>query len=166
MRSARWPPGHGGPAASGLVAVVAPMMVDIDDEPDEPTGPPVDGATCTTCAVAKFMVRRSGHRQHVGEVQVAPLIFGGIVLLAVGRELVPQIRPGEVGAVPLKPDLVMQGHGHGMTVVPNIIRRENCTFLVQGMLMHMPGLWTLILGVERGGNAERAYFHVDIWGGD
>ena len=66
----------------------------------------------------------------------------------------------------LEPDLVMPGHGHGMTVVPNVIRRENCTFLVQGMLMHMPGLWTLILGVERGGNAERAYFHVDIWGDD
>ena len=66
----------------------------------------------------------------------------------------------------LKPDLVMPGHGHGMTVVPNVIRRENCTFLVQGMMMHMPGLWTLILGVERGENAERGYFQVDIWGGD
>ena len=66
----------------------------------------------------------------------------------------------------LKPDLLMQGHGHGMTVVPNVIRRENCAFLVQGMMMHMPGLWTLILGVERGRNAERAYFHVDIWDGD
>ncbi len=66
----------------------------------------------------------------------------------------------------LEPDLVMQGHGHGMTVVPNIIRRENCTFLVQGMLMHMPGLWTLILGVERVGNDERANFQVDIRGGD
>ena len=31
----------------------------------------------------------------------------------------------------LKPDLVMQGNGHGMTVVANVIRRENCSFLVQ-----------------------------------
>ena len=66
----------------------------------------------------------------------------------------------------LKPDLVMRGHGHGMTVVPNVTRAENCAYLVQGMMMHMPGLWTLILGVERGGNAERAFFDVDIWGGD
>jgi len=63
----------------------------------------------------------------------------------------------------LKPDLFMSSHGHGMTVVPNVIRREDCTFLVRGMMMEMPGLWTLILDVERGGKIERALFDIDIW---
>ena len=66
----------------------------------------------------------------------------------------------------LKPDLFMQGHGHGMTVVPTVTRREDCTFLVQGMMMHMPGLWTLILDVEYGGHSQRADYYVDIWGAD
>ncbi len=62
-------------------------------------------------------------------------------------------------------DLVMPVHAHGMNVTPKVVRQPDCSFSVQGMLMHMPGLWSLIVGVEQGGSAERAYANFDIWGG-
>ena len=43
----------------------------------------------------------STHPEHVGKVDIAPRIFGVGMLLAIGRQLLPQIRPGEVGAVAL-----------------------------------------------------------------
>ena len=42
--------------------------------------------------------------------------------------------------VTIVPDLVMPVHAHGMNVTPTVVRHPDCSFVVQGMLMHMPGL--------------------------
>ena len=49
----------------------------------------------------RWYYRCLAHVQQAGEIQIAPRVLGGVVLVAVGRQLVPQIRPGEVGAVAL-----------------------------------------------------------------
>ena len=44
--------------------------------------------------------------QHAGEIEIASLIFGNVMLVAVGRQLFPQIRPCELVTLTLD-------HGRG-----------------------------------------------------
>jgi hypothetical protein len=50
----------------------------------------------------------------------------------------------------------MPEHGHGMNRVPKVSKRDDGSFLVDGMLFHMTGHWELYLDVTRGAVTERA----------
>lgn len=63
---------------------------------------------------------------------------------------------GEVpeGAVVLV-DASMPHHGHGMNVVPRIVRGDD-GWIAEGMLLHMPGRWEFVVDVELDLDTERA----------
>ncbi len=66
-------------------------------------------------------------------------------------------RPADID---LAVDGRMPEHRHGMNRKPRIVRRDDGSFLVTGMLFHMPGLWELHFDVTRGGTTERS--QVDV----
>lgn len=52
-------------------------------------------------------------------------------------------------------DAGMPEHRHGMNVVPRSWKTNDGTYLVTGMVFHMPGRWELYFDVTRGGTTER-----------
>jgi hypothetical protein len=64
--------------------------------------------------------------------------------------------------VELMVDAVMPEHRHGMTTRPRVEAAPDGTFLVRGMLLHMPGEWRLRIDVTRGGVTERAEITVGL----
>lgn len=52
-------------------------------------------------------------------------------------------------------DATMPHHGHGMNVVPRILRQGD-TWIAEGMLLHMPGRWEFVVDVQREHETERA----------
>lgn len=52
-------------------------------------------------------------------------------------------------------DATMPHHGHGMNVVPRILRQGD-TWIAEGMLLHMPGRWEFVVDVQQGHETERA----------
>jgi hypothetical protein len=59
-------------------------------------------------------------------------------------------------------DAAMPHHGHGMNVRPKVRREADGSYLVTGMLFHMPGRWELMFDVTRGGLLERAQTTVEL----
>lgn len=57
-------------------------------------------------------------------------------------------------------DARMPAHNHGMNTTPQVTEQGGGTYLVDGMLFHMPGHWELYVEVEEGGSTERATFDV------
>ncbi len=53
-------------------------------------------------------------------------------------------------------DAGMPHHQHGMNRTPELSRLPDGGFRADGMLFHMPGAWTLVFDVSRGGITERA----------
>ena len=58
-------------------------------------------------------------------------------------------------------DAEMPHHGHGMNVEPRVTREGN-DWLVQGILLHMPGRWEASVDVALDGEIERAQWTLDI----
>lgn len=58
-------------------------------------------------------------------------------------------------------DAEMPHHGHGMNVVPRVTRRGD-VWLVEGILMHMPGRWELSIDVIDGDETERSQWTVQL----
>jgi len=54
----------------------------------------------------------------------------------------------------------MSSHSHGMNVKPIVTRTSPDTFKVEGMMLHMPGQWTLNVDLTHAGITERAVFDV------
>lgn len=52
-------------------------------------------------------------------------------------------------------DASMPHHGHGMNVVPRIVRGDD-GWVAEGMLLHMPGRWEFVVDVEHDLDTERA----------
>ncbi len=55
-------------------------------------------------------------------------------------------------------DAEMPEHGHGMNVVPVMEPRGRGEFLAKGLLLHMPGRWSIMVDVKNGAITERAQF--------
>ena len=53
-------------------------------------------------------------------------------------------------------DAGMPQHGHGMNHIPRVVPQDDGTWLVEGLLMHMPGEWQLYFDIERDGVTRRA----------
>jgi len=49
-----------------------------------------------------------------------------------------------------------------MNRVPAVVRVAEGSFAVEGMLLHVPGIWELYLDVAREGISERAQFSVRV----
>lgn len=62
--------------------------------------------------------------------------------------------------VSIEVDAAMPAHHHGMNLVPRVTAAADGSFLVQGMLFHMPGDWELYIDVRSGDKKERARFDV------
>jgi len=59
-------------------------------------------------------------------------------------------------------DARMPDHGHGMKQSARVVRREDGSFLVEGLLFHMPGYWEVYVDVSRGAVTERAQFGIEL----
>ena len=61
-------------------------------------------------------------------------------------------------------DAEMPHHGHGMNVEPRMTRRADRAdgWLVEGILLHMPGRWEASVDVSVDGEIERAQWTMDI----
>ena len=55
-------------------------------------------------------------------------------------------------------DAEMPEHGHGMNVIPNMQQLGPGHFLAKGMLLHMPGRWSIVIDATDGAMTERAQF--------
>jgi len=64
--------------------------------------------------------------------------------------------------VELAVDADMPEHGHGLVARPRVRRTESGRFEVEGLLLHMPGLWELYFDVTREGATERAVAAVQV----
>ncbi len=53
-------------------------------------------------------------------------------------------------------DAGMPQHGHGMNHVPRVLPQDDGTWIVEGLLMHMPGDWQVYFDVQRDGITRRA----------
>ena len=71
------------------------------------------------------------------------------------RELVPW--------ADLSVDADMPEHLHGMNRVPKVARQADGSFLVEGMLFHMPGRWDLYFDVHEAAIVERAQVAMELW---
>lgn len=71
------------------------------------------------------------------------------------REIVPWAE--------LSVDADMPEHLHGMNRVPTVTRQQDGSFLVEGMLFHMPGRWDLYFDVHEAAIVERAQVALDLW---
>lgn len=71
------------------------------------------------------------------------------------RELVPWAE--------LSVDADMPEHLHGMNRVPKVSRQYDGSFLVEGMLFHMPGRWDLYFDVHEAAIVERAQMALELW---
>ncbi|HEX6885306.1 MAG TPA: FixH family protein, partial [Planctomycetota bacterium] len=56
----------------------------------------------------------------------------------------------------------MPEHGHGMNVEPRALLREDGSFRVKGMLLHMAGAWVLTIHVTEPGRFHSAAFPLEI----
>lgn len=56
----------------------------------------------------------------------------------------------------LRASAEMQAHQHGMTTKPIAQRCSDGSFQIDGMLFHMPGVWTIYFDIRSRGVVERA----------
>ena len=56
----------------------------------------------------------------------------------------------------------MPEHGHGMLRMPRVVTREDGSYRVEGMLLHMRGHWQLRFEVMESGLSETAECALDL----
>lgn len=59
-------------------------------------------------------------------------------------------------------DATMPAHGHGMNTDAEVTDNGDGTWLVEGMLLHMPGHWRMMADVSSGDSTETATFDVEL----
>lgn len=69
--------------------------------------------------------------------------------------------PTKPAPVALVVDADMPEHLHGTNRVPRIERRDDGTFRVENLYLHMPGWWEVFVDVVESPWTERAQFRVD-----
>ncbi len=62
----------------------------------------------------------------------------------------------------LRVDAWMPDHLHGMTRVPEIVKRDDGGFTIEGMLFHMSGMWEIDFDVVAGSVVERAQSRAEL----
>ncbi|MHC5026674.1 MAG: hypothetical protein ACYTGR_07955 [Planctomycetota bacterium] len=72
------------------------------------------------------------------------------------------ITRGTTDDLVLEIDARMPHHKHGMNVRPTITKRDDGSYLVEGLLLHMPGYWEMYFDVTRGGLTERAQTSMEL----
>jgi len=78
-----------------------------------------------------------------------------------------EVRDARQPGIPLRDvmlsvDAAMPEHGHGMNVIPGVMRDRDGVFHIRDMRFHMPGRWELYFDVSRGGVTERAQVEVHL----
>jgi hypothetical protein len=56
----------------------------------------------------------------------------------------------------------MPEHNHGMNTVPRITRIDDSSFRVEGMNLHMPGRWRILIDVDSDGIVDQSVFEVSL----
>jgi hypothetical protein len=79
---------------------------------------------------------------------------------AVEAVLCPALPPDAAAGV--RVDARMPEHRHGMNYRPRITRKDARTWVAEGLLFHMPGLWQLTFDIERGGRVEHLSADIDL----
>jgi hypothetical protein len=69
---------------------------------------------------------------------------------------------GRLADVALAIDADMPEHLHGINRVPRVERRDDGSFRVENLYLHMPGWWELYFDVRQGPWTERAQLRVDL----
>jgi hypothetical protein len=84
--------------------------------------------------------------------------------IEVGRHFALEavVCPAPAGGAGLAVDAYMPAHRHGMNYRPRVSRRDDGTYLAEGLLFHMPGQWQLRFDVERGGRTERLSADIEL----
>lgn len=77
------------------------------------------------------------------------------------------IAPSKQNAPSACPDMVevdmsMPAHNHGMQTRPDLTSLNQCQFLYDGGVWHMPGLWRIRLVLHSGARSEQAIADVDV----
>ncbi|MSR41010.1 MAG: hypothetical protein EXS10_03805 [Phycisphaerales bacterium] len=95
-----------------------------------------------------------------GTYQVAWRVVGGLIPRADPFDVEIRIldAQGKPADVECTIDAEMPEHGHGMNVVAEMQRRGTGDFLAKGMLLHMPGRWSIMIDATHGAVTERAQF--------
>lgn len=62
----------------------------------------------------------------------------------------------------LSVDARMPHHRHGMNRQPLVRAEGEGVYVVESMLLHMPGYWEIYLDVTHEGKTERGQFHVEL----
>ena len=76
--------------------------------------------------------------------------------IEVGRHFaVEAVVCGAPAARVLRVDADMPEHRHGMNYRASVSAAGDGRYLAEGLLLHMPGRWQLLIDVERDGRAER-----------
>ena len=65
-------------------------------------------------------------------------------------------------AAGLRVNARMPEHRHGMNYRPRITRKDARTWVAEGLLFHMPGLWQLTFDIERGERVEHLSADIDL----
>ena len=60
----------------------------------------------------------------------------------------------------VKLDATMPDHGHGMNYYPDIVRVDTGRYEVNGLLLHMPGLWQFDIDLKH--NSKRQNIQFDL----
>ena len=76
--------------------------------------------------------------------------------------ITPQGRTDLVPWAKLSIDADMPEHLHGMNRVPRITQHADGSFLVEGMVFHMPGRWDLYFDVHEAAIVERGQVALDL----
>ena len=157
-------PAEPGSSAGGAAPSTAPASATATDDPQPPptaSGPTTNPATSAaatnqqpspapqtiTSANGTWIVRWTGPTDPLPLNE--PFALTATVLDAATGDAA-----GE--DIDLHVDARMPHHRHGMNQVPRIERRSNGTFVIDGMLLHMPGVWELSFDVIKGEGLERA----------
>ncbi len=153
---------------SRIVFVALPLAIVACDRPpgpaEEAAAPPSvssGGTNASPPVVIDWQEVVSGD----GRWRVAWRPVGGPLPVSEPCAIELRITDAEGGPLEDRVDVVfdaeMPHHGHGMNVEPRVTRRDD-GWLVEGILLHMPGRWEASVDVGLDGEIERAQWTMDI----
>ena len=89
-------------------------------------------------------------------------VFRVILAYAVAAWVLVEGLETSLEGVELSVDAAMPEHGHGMNRVPEVRHAGDGRYVVDGMLLHMPGRWEVYFDVTDGALTERAQIEVEL----
>ncbi len=144
------------PGPVGEVPPDAPRPPEAPRAPEAPEPPPAPPPVAPPAWVENSSLE-SNAGTYVLHVSPAPAELPDNEPFRLEVWIADAARPHEIARdVELSLAAAMPEHGHGMNRVPKATKRDDGSFLVEGMLFHMTGRWELYLDVTRGAVTERA----------